>query len=87
MWYCRMAIPRERRLGSNRYKTVCLKTTDEVAATKGAFNQEMELRFKVKHEMPVFDRTFAQVAKEFSDFQKDRADVGQISFHRWRVSP
>ena len=85
MWYCRMAIPKERRQGANRYKTICLKTTDETAATKAAFSQEMELHFKVKHEMPVFNRTFAQVAQEYSDKEKGRAEVGQITHHRWRV--
>ena len=70
MWYCRMAIPKDRRQDNNRYKTVCLKTTDEAAASKAAFTQEMELHFKVKHERPMFNRTFSHVAKEFSDFQK-----------------
>lgn len=85
MWYCRMAIPKERRFGVNRYKTICLKTTDEAAARASAFDQDSELRFKVKHEMPVFNRSFAQVAQEYSDKEKGRAEVGQITHHRWRV--
>jgi integrase len=79
-WYCRMKVPNE-----DRYKTVSLKTTDKEDAKNRAYDQDAELRFKVKHEMPVFSRTFAQVAKEFSDFQKERSEVGHITFHRWRV--
>lgn len=79
-WYCRMKLP-----GEDRYKTVSLKTTDMNEARDKAYDHDAELRFKVKHELPVFNRLFSQVAKEFSDFQKDRAAVGQISHHRWRV--
>ncbi len=79
-WYCRMKVPNE-----DRYKTVSLKTIDKEDAINRAYDHDAELRFKVKHEMPVFNRTFAQVAKEFSDFQKERSEVGHITFHRWRV--
>ena len=43
------------------------------------------MRFKLKHEIPVFEAAFQQVAKEFSDFQKERSEAGEISYHRWRV--
>ncbi len=79
-WYCRMKVPKE-----DRYKTISLKTSDMTEAKDKAYDHDAELRFKVKHEMPVFNRQFSQVAKEFSDRQKDRADVGQITHHRWRV--
>ncbi len=79
-WYCRMKVPKE-----DRYKTISLKTSDMTEAKDKAYDQDAELRFKVKHEMPLFNRLFSQVAKEFSDMQKDRADVGQITHHRWRV--
>lgn len=79
-WYCRLKVPNE-----DRYKTVSLKTTDKEDAKNRAFDHDAELRFKVKHEMPVFSRTFAQVAKEFSDFQKQRSEIGHITHHRWRV--
>ncbi len=85
LWYCRMAIPRERRDGANRYKTVCLKTADEGAARNAAFDQDAELRFKIKHEVPVFQRVFSQVAKEYLAFQEERKDAGQITRHAWRV--
>jgi integrase len=39
----------------------------------------------LKHEIPVFDKTFSEVAEEFSKFQKDRSEAGEITFHRWRV--
>ena len=79
-WYCRIKLPKE-----DKYKTVSLKTADINDAKERAFEQDAELRFKVKHELPVFNRTFAQVAQEFSDFQKGRSESGEITFHRWRV--
>lgn len=79
-WYCRLKIPKE-----DRYKTISLKTTDPIEARDKAYDHDAELRFKVKHELPVFERSFAEVAQEFSDREKARADVGQITFHRWRV--
>lgn len=79
-WYCRIKLPKE-----DRYKTVCLKTGDLNDARDKAFDQDAEVRFRLKHEIPVFDKTFAEVAEEFSKFQKDRSEAGEISFHRWRV--
>lgn len=79
-WYCRMKIT-----GEDRYKTVSLKTTDLREARDKAYDLDAELRFKIKHELPVFNRLFSQVAKEYLDQQKERAEVGQITLHRWRV--
>ncbi len=79
-WYCRIKVPQE-----DRYKTVSLKTTDINEARDKAYDFDAELRFKIKHEMPLFTRTFRQVAQEYSDFQKDRSIAGQITHHRWRV--
>lgn len=79
-WYCRIKIPKE-----DRYKTVCLKTHDLNEARDKAFDQDAEIRFSLKHEVPVFQKSFSQVAKEFSDFQKERSVAGQITHHRWRV--
>jgi integrase len=70
---------------TDRYKTVCLETTDTHEARDKAFDYDAELRFKVKHDMPVFDRTFSQVAKEYCDWQKQRADAGEITKKRWEV--
>lgn len=79
-WYCRIKIPRE-----DRYKTIALKTTNLEEATEKAFDHDADLRFRIKHEVPVFNKPFSQVAKEFIDFQKQRSEAGEISFHRWRV--
>lgn len=79
-WYCRMKLPKE-----DRYKTVVLNTADIDAARERAFDQDAELRFKIKHEVPIFSRTFEQVAQEFLNFQKERSEIDQITFHRWRV--
>ena len=79
-WYCRIKLPKE-----DKYKTVSLKTADINEAKEKAFEHDAELRFKVKHELPVFNRTFAQVADEFEKFQKGRAEAGEITLHRWRV--
>ena len=79
-WYCRVKLPKE-----NRYKTSCLKTSDIDRAKELAFEQDADLRFRLKHEVPVFNRPFSQIAKDFADFQKQRSDAGEITFHRWRV--
>ena len=77
-WYCRMKIPKV-----DKYKIVSLKTADVTEATARAFDHDSELRFKVKHQMPVFDKLFGEVAKEFSAFQKERAEAGEITLKRW----
>ncbi|MDI1227945.1 MAG: site-specific integrase [bacterium] len=79
-WYCRMKLPKE-----DKYKTVSLKTANIQDARDRAFDLDAELRFKLKHDVPVFSRQFSQVAKEFIDFQKQRSEAGEITHHRWRV--
>jgi integrase len=79
-WYCRIKLPKE-----DRYKTIALKTSDLNEARDKAFDQDAEVRFRIKHEIPVFDKTFSEVAEEFSKFQKERSEAGEITFHRWRV--
>lgn len=79
-WYCRIKLPQE-----DRYKTVSLKTADIDAAKDRAFDHDADIRFRVKHEVPVFNKSFGQVAKEFLDFQKARMEAGEITKHRWRV--
>jgi len=79
-WYCRVRVPNE-----DRYKTISLKTTDIEAARERAFDQDADVRFRIKHEVPIFNRPFSQIAKEYSDLQKARHGAGEISFHRWRV--
>jgi integrase len=79
-WYCRIKLPAE-----DRYKTISLKTPDINAARDKAFEHDADVRFRLKHEIPVFEKSFAQAAQEFSDFQKERAEAGEITLHRWRV--
>ena len=44
MWYCRMKMAK-----ADRYKTVSLKTTDISAARERAFDQDADVRFRIKH--------------------------------------
>ena len=78
-WYCRVKLPH-----SDRYKTISLKTSDIGAARERAFDQDADLRFRIKHEVPVFNRPFSQIAKEFLAFQQKRAGAGQIKMERTR---
>ena len=59
--------------------------TQELKRGLVIFTHDAEIQFRIKHGIPVFDKTFAQVADEFSTFQKERSDAGEITFHRWRV--
>jgi integrase len=79
-WYCRIKLPE-----GDRYKTVSLKTPSVDEARDKAFDQDAEIRFRIKHEIPVFEKPFSDVAREFSAFQKERSEAGEITFHRWRV--
>ncbi|MGA3003489.1 MAG: site-specific integrase [Acetobacteraceae bacterium] len=79
-WYCRIKVP-----DADRYKTVSLKTADINAARDKAFEQDAEVRFQIKHEIPIFNKQFSLVAQEYSAFQKERSEAGQITHHRWRV--
>src|SRR5262249_41952110 len=78
-WYCRVKLP-----NANRYKTVSLKTADIDAARDRAFDQDVDVRFRLKHEVPIFNRPFSQIAKDFVVLQKERADAGRISQKRYK---
>src|SRR5690349_6450727 len=78
-WFCRLKVP-----DMDRYKTHALETSDIHEARYKAFDHDAELRFKVKHQMPVFEKTFGQIAQEYADFQKERADAGEITLKRWK---
>lgn len=69
----------------DRYKTVSLKTADSDAARERAFDQDADLRFRIKHEVPVFNRPFSQIAEGYANLQKERVEAGQIAPHRWEV--
>src|ERR1700686_1348988 len=79
-WYRRVRLPNE-----DRYKTVSLKTADIDAARERAFDQDADVRFRIKHKVPIFNRPFSQIAKDYADFQKERVEAGQIKHHRWQV--
>ncbi len=78
-WYCRVKLPK-----TDRYKTVSLKTADIDAARERAFDQDADVRFRIKHEVPIFNRPFSQVAKDFVALQRERAEAGRISQRRWK---
>jgi integrase len=77
MWYCRMKIPK-----ADRYKTVSLKTTDIEVARERAFDQDADIRFRLKHDVPVFNHPFREVGREYLLAQEARAKRGEISAAR-----
>jgi len=79
-WYCRVKVPNE-----DRYKTISLGTADIHEARDKAFDHDADIRFRVKHEVPIFDKSFAEAATEYSDFQKSNAQSGQITMGRWKI--
>ncbi|MGA8614264.1 MAG: site-specific integrase [Xanthobacteraceae bacterium] len=79
-WYCRVRLPNE-----DRYKTVSLKTADIDAAKERAFDQDADVRFRIKHDVPIFNHPFSQIAKEYVELQERRLEAGQIAPHRVRV--
>jgi integrase len=78
-WYCRIKIPDE-----DRYKIVSLKTADINTAKERAFDHDADIRFRVKHDVPIFNRPFSQVAEEYVELIKGRCEAGQISPDRWK---
>jgi integrase len=76
-WYCRIKLPK-----ADRYKTVSLKTSDINAARELAFDQDSDVRFRLKHDVPVFNHPFRAVAKEYLATQEARARRGEISKER-----
>ena len=76
-FYCRIKLPKE-----DRYKTVSLRTTDRETARDRAFDQDADIRFRLKHDVPVFNRPFRQVAEEYLATQQRQADTGEVSQDR-----
>jgi integrase len=76
-FYCRIKLPKE-----DRYKTVSLKTADKQTARDRAFEQDADIRFRLKHDVAVFNRPFRQVAEEYLQTQQRRADTGEVSRDR-----
>jgi integrase len=79
-WYCRVRVPKE-----DRYKTVSLKTADVDAARERAFDQDADVRFRIKHDVPIFNHPFSEIAREYVELQERRVEAGQIAPHRVRV--
>jgi len=73
-FYCRVRIQNE-----DRYKTISLRTPDRQTARDRAMDQDADIRFRVKHDVPVFNRPFSQVAEEYAEAQQRRANAGEVS--------
>ena len=72
-FYCRVRIQNE-----DRYKTISLRTSDRQTARDRAMDQDADIRFRVKHDVPVFNRPFSQVATEYAEAQQRRANAGEV---------
>jgi len=73
-FYCRIKLPKE-----DRYKTVSLRTPDREAARDRAFDYDADIRFRIKHDVPVFNRPFRQVAEEYIAMLERRVQIGEVS--------
>ena len=73
-FYCRVRIQNE-----DRYKTISLRTSDRQTARDRAMDQDADIRFRVKHDVPVFNRPFSQVGEEYVAAQQRRANAGEVS--------
>jgi integrase len=76
-WYCRIKLPK-----ADRYKTYSLKTSDIETAKERAFDCDADVRFRLKHDVPVFNHPFMEVAREYLTVQVARAKRGEISAAR-----
>lgn len=79
-WYCRIKIPKE-----DRYKRISLKTPNIDDAKRAAYKHEIAIETKIENQLPVFDKTFEEVALEYSAHQKRLAGIGQITLNRWKT--
>ena len=76
-FYCRIKLPK-----ADRYKTVSLKTVNLQEARDKAFDVDADVRFRIKHDVPIFNRPFCEVAEEYLKTQEARALRGEISAAR-----
>jgi integrase len=76
-WYCRIKLPK-----ADRYKTYTLKTSNIEVAKERAFDYDADVRFRLKHDVPIFNRPFIDVAREYVATQVARAKRGEISTER-----
>lgn len=73
-YYCRIKLPKE-----DRYKTIALRTADSQSARDQAFDLDADIRFRIKHDVPVFNRPFPQVAEEYIALLEHRAKLGEVA--------
>ncbi len=76
-WYCRVKLPK-----ADRYKTVSLKTPNEADARKLAFRKEAAIQTLIENNVPIFNRPFSEIGKEYLATQKERAKGGEITPER-----
>ena len=51
----------------------------KISALDDALEHYANIRIMVKHDVPVFNRSFSQVAEEFANVQQRRANAGEVS--------
>jgi hypothetical protein len=76
-WCCRVKLSKQ-----DRYKTGSLKTGGRTAAREAAFKEDYRVQFALEKNLPIFNRSFAEVGQEYAKFQKQQATAGQISERR-----
>lgn len=80
-WYCRIKVPQE-----SRYKTVSLKTSNLGEARDKAFDHDADVRFRKKHDVPIFERSFTEVAKEYLARMKEQAEAGEMRMALYKMN-
>ena len=79
-WYCRIKVPQE-----NRYKTISLKTANIGEARNLAFDHDADIRFRKKHDVPIFDKSFPEVASEYVARLKQSVGAGEMTDTLWKI--
>ena len=79
-WYCRVKVP-----DTDRYKVFSLKTPSRDVAKEKALECDADVRFRLRHDVPVFNRPFQEIAADYLKIQEARAEVGEISKDRATV--
>lgn len=80
-WYCRIKVPHE-----DRYKTISLKTSNVSDARDRAYDHDADVRFRKKHDVPIFDKSFADVAKEYMKHTRQLVDAGEMQIQLWKMN-
>jgi integrase len=65
---------------ANTYLSLELAETDPSPAL--AFPSAPDVRFRIKHQVPIFNRPFKQVANDYADLQKELDEAAEISRKR-----